>query len=95
MKPTGPGDSGARRGFPRTDYCFQSGLDGWHGFFSPNGGEGSRFHNFRKLNHQLLAQAAREHVTEMIVFSLIVGASAWLVIYMVVTVVTLLSKGHP
>jgi hypothetical protein len=40
-------------------------------------------------------EAARERAKEMAVFALIVLASAWPVIYMVITVVELLSKGRP
>ena len=40
-------------------------------------------------------EAARERAKEMAVFALIVLASAWPVIYMLVTVVKLLSTGRP
>jgi hypothetical protein len=104
MKPIGPCGSARRASaevprrdghFPQTDYCFQSGLDQWRGYSSPYGDDGPEFRNFRRLNRQFLAEAAREYGKEMTVFSLIVLASGWLVIYMVITVVTLLSKGHP
>lgn len=39
--------------------------------------------------------SARERATEMVVFALVVLASAWPVIYMVITVVKLLLKGRP
>jgi hypothetical protein len=39
--------------------------------------------------------AARERAKEMAVFALIVLASAWPVIYMVITVVKVLSRGRP
>ena len=104
MKPTSPcGNArqtssevsrGLRR-FPLTDYGFQSGLGDWRGYSSPSGDDGSEFRNLRRLNRQFLAEAAREYGTEMAVFGLIVLASGWLVLYMVITVVTLLSRGHP
>jgi hypothetical protein len=104
MKPTCP-CGGARRPsceafrserhFPPVDYCFQSGLDQWRGDSSPYGDDEPEFRNFRRLSRQLLAESAREYGKEMAVFSLIALASGWLVIYMVITVVTLLSKGHP
>lgn len=40
-------------------------------------------------------ESARERAKEMVVFAIVVLASAWPVIYMVVTVVKLLSKGRP
>lgn len=104
MKPTCPCSGGRRppseafQGelhFPQTDYCFQSGLDQWRGYSSPYGDDGQEYRSFRRLSRQFLAEAAREYGKEMAVFSLIVLASGWLVIYMVITVVTLLSKGHP
>jgi hypothetical protein len=104
MKPTCP-CRGARRSSseafrskqssPLTDYCFQSGLDQWRGYSSPYGDDEPEFRNLRRLSRQFLAEAAREYGKEMAVFGLIVLASGWLVIYMVITVVTLLSEGHP
>jgi hypothetical protein len=42
-----------------------------------------------------MAESRRERATEMAVFALVVLASAWPVIYMVVTVVKLLLRGRP
>jgi hypothetical protein len=42
-----------------------------------------------------MIESARERAKEMAVFILIVATSAWPVIYMVVTVIKLLSKGRP
>ena len=104
MKPSSPcgkarqtssGGSRGRRHFPLADYGFQSGLDDWRGYSSPSGDEGSEFRNLRRLSRQFLAEAAREYGTEMAVFGLIVLASGWLVIYMVITVVALLRAVHP
>ena len=83
--------------FPPTDYCFHSGFGHWHGgHFSPYDGEDkSDFSNFYNLGRQYRLEAARERAKEMAVFGLIVLTSAWPVLYMVVTVVKLLSKGRP
>src|SRR4030095_11849911 len=96
MKPRSP-STGGKGQFPRTDYFFHSGFGQWHGgYFSPYDGEdryGSRkFLNFWRA---LRLEAARERAREMAVFALIVLTSAWPVLYMVVTVVKLLSKGRP
>jgi hypothetical protein len=94
MKPTCPSIAGDRR-FPLTDYFFHSGMGEWFGC-SPYDGEGrSEFRNFYNLGREFRIEAARERAKEMTVFALIVLASAWPVIYMVVTVVNVLSKGRP
>ena len=94
MKPTCPSIAGERR-FPLTDYFFHSGMGEWFGC-SPYDGEGrSEFRNFYNLGREFRIEAARECTKEMTVFALIVLASAWPVIYMVVTVVEVLSKGRP
>jgi hypothetical protein len=80
--------------FPRTDYFFQSNMEEWRGFSSPYDGQ-DRFRNFRSLTREYYGTAAREQLKEMIVFGLVAATSAWLVIYMVIVVVTLLSKAHP
>ena len=86
----------AKRQFPRMAYFFQSGIGEWRGYWSPYDGEkGSEFRNFRDLSGQFLAEAAREQAKEMTVFALVALTSAWPVIYMVITVVKLLSKGRP
>jgi hypothetical protein len=86
----------AKRQFPRTAYFFQSGIGEWRGYWSPYDGEnGSGFRNLRSLSSQFLTEAAREHAKEMTVFALVALTSVWPVIYMVITVLKLLSKGRP
>jgi hypothetical protein len=80
--------------FPRTDYFFQSSREEWRGFSSPYDGQ-DRFRNFRNLSREYYGAAAREHLKEMIVFGLVTATSAWVVIYMVIVVVRLLSQEHP
>src|SRR5439155_25547098 len=95
MKPTGPFAAGRKR-FPQTDYFFHSGFGEWRGHPSPYDGEDrSEFRNFYNLGREFRIEAARERAKEGAVFALIVLASAWPVIYMLVTVVELLSKGRP
>ena len=83
--------------FPQTDYFLHSGFDQWHGgYFSPFDGEDrSGLRNFYNLGREYRLEAARERAKEMAVFALILLTSAWPVLYMVVTVVKLLSKGRP
>jgi len=92
MKPTCPCD--ARRPFPVTDYFFHSGIGEWRGYSSPYEGDDDvrKFHNFSR---EFLLESARERAKEMAVFALVIAVSAWPVIYMVITVVKLLSKGRP
>ena len=94
MKPTCPCNASPR--FPQTDYFFHSGIDKWRGYSSPyDGDEGSEFRKFHNFSREFLIESARERAKEMAVFALVVVASAWPVIYMVVTVVKLLLKGRP
>src|SRR6201982_4008582 len=96
MKPRSPSTSGQGQ-FPRTDYFFHSGFDQRHGgYFPPYDGEDRYgFRNFYNLGRESRIEAARERAKEMAVFALIVLTSAWPVLYMVVTVVKLLSRGRP
>jgi hypothetical protein len=95
MKPTGPSAAGKRR-FPETDYLFHSGSARWRGHFSPYDGERRpEFRTFDNLRREFRIEAARELAKEMVAFALILLAAAWPVIYMLVTVVKLLSKGQP
>src|SRR6266699_2405230 len=96
MKPRSPSTGGKGR-FPQTDYFFHSGFGQWHGgYFSPYHYEDqSGLRNLYNLGRQYRMEAARERTKEMAVFALIVLTSAWPVLYMIVTVVRLLSKGRP
>ena len=95
MKP-GRHCSGGRKRFPQTDYFFHSGSGEWRGYSSPDDDENRwEFRNFYNLGREFRIEAARERAKEMAVFALIVLTSAWPVLYMVVTVVKLLSKGRP
>jgi hypothetical protein len=93
MKPTYRSAADDRR-FPLTDYFYHSGLGEWRGHSFPYDGDDDRrrFHNFSR---EFLLESARERAKEMAVFAIIVIASAWPVIYMVVSVVKLLIKGRP
>ena len=85
-----------RRLFPQTDYFFQSGFKHWRGSSFPyDGDDDSEIRKFHDFSRASMAESRRERATEMAVFALVVLASAWPVIYMVVTVVQLLSKGAP
>ena len=94
MKPTGPSAAGQRR-FPETDYLFHSGLGEWRGYSSPYDGDRWEFRNFYNLGREFQIESARELAKEMVAFALILLTAAWPVIYMVITVVKVLSKGQP
>jgi hypothetical protein len=96
MKPRSP-STGGNGQFPQTDYFFHSGFGQWHGgnFWPYDGEDRSRYRNFYNLGREYRIEAARERAKEMAVFALIVLTSAWPVLYMIVTVVKLLSKGRP
>jgi hypothetical protein len=88
--------SGGRKRFPQTDYFFHSGFGEWPGYSPSDDGENrSEFRTFYNLSREFMIESARERAKEMAVFILIVATSAWPVIYMVVTVIKLLSKGRP
>ncbi len=94
MKPTSP--SAGKKRFPQTDYFFHSGFAQWRWQSSPYDGKGrSEFRTFYNLRREFRIEAARELAKEMVAFALILFAAAWPVIYMLVTVVKLLSKGRP
>jgi hypothetical protein len=95
MKPRSPCTGGKAR-FPQTDYFFHSGFGRWHGQFSSYDGEDrSRFRHFYNLGREYRLEAARERAREMAAFVVIILTSAWPVLYMIITVVRLLSKGRP
>jgi hypothetical protein len=95
MKPRSP-STGGKGHFPQTDYFFHSGFGQWRGhFWSSDGEDRSRFRNLFNLGREYRIEAARERAREMAAFAVIVLTSAWPVIYMIVTVVKLLSKGRP
>jgi hypothetical protein len=95
MKPTGPSAAGKRR-FPETDYLFHSGFAQWRGYSSPYDGEDRwEFRNFYNLGREFRIESERELAKEMVAFALILVTAAWPVIYMIITVVKLLSKGQP
>jgi len=81
---------------PPIDYCFHAGLRDWGRGYS-SGEDENRYHlrTFHRLSRDLIMESARERAWEMIVFGLVVIASAWPVIYMVITVVKLLLRGRP
>ena len=95
MKPRSH-STGGKGHFPQTDYFFHSGFGQWRGrFWSSDGEDKSRFRNLFDLGREYRIVAARERAREMAVFAVIVLTSAWPVVYMIVTVVKLLSKGRP
>ena len=95
MKPPAP--SVNRRGsWPLIDCFFHAGLENWRGYSSPFDGEDrSDVRRFHAFSREFLRESARERAREMIVFGLVVLASAWPVIYMIISVVKLLIKGRP
>jgi hypothetical protein len=95
MKPTCASLSDKKR-FPLTDYFFHAGIGEWRGFSSPyDGDEGSDSRKFHNFSREFLMESARERAREMAVFVLVILTWAWPVIYMVITVVKLLSKERP
>ncbi len=76
---------------PQTDYFFQSG-SGFPVGYSPSNDGHRRFYN---LSREFLTESAREQKRELFVLYLIMLASAWPVIAMVVTVVQLIHSRHP
>ncbi|PYI80335.1 MAG: hypothetical protein DME58_06585 [Verrucomicrobia bacterium] len=95
MKPKTP-YTGGKVPFPQTDYFFHSGFGQWRGnSWSSDGEDRSRFRNLFNLGREYRIEAARERAREMAAFVVIVLTSAWPVVYMIVTVVKLLSKGRP
>ena len=88
-------DGQRREGFasasPDFGNFFQSG-SGFRVGYSPNNDGNRRFHN---LSREFLTESAREQKRELFVLSLIVLASAWPIISMIITVVHLICTRHP
>lgn len=83
-----------RQRFPLTDCFYHSRMGEWRGWSGPFDGDDD-VHRFHKFSREFLLESKRERAKEMAVFGLIVVASAWPVIYMVVTVVKLFLRGQP
>ena len=95
MKPSAP-FAKTRSSSPPTDYFFHAGLENWRGYSSPFDGEDrSEVRRFHAFSREFLLESARERTREMVVFALVVATSAWPVIYMLITVIKLLSRGRP
>jgi hypothetical protein len=92
VKPSAPFENTR---FPRTDYFFHSGPDHWQGYSSSDGERHWNFRNPYNLGREYLIASARERAKEAAVFAVILFASAWPVIYMIISVVKLLIKGRP
>jgi hypothetical protein len=94
MKPPAPSDR--TRSWPPIDCFFRAGLENWRGYSSPFDGEDrSEVRRFHAFSREFLLESARERTREAIVFGLVVLASAWPVIYMIISVVKLLLRGRP
>jgi hypothetical protein len=91
VKPAAPTET---KRSPQTDCFFHSGFGQWHGHSSPDD-DRWHFRNRYSLGREYLITSARERATETAVFALVVLAAAWPVVYMIVSVVELLIKGHP
>jgi hypothetical protein len=82
-------DSRARRNYqsgPLMDCFYQSNANAG-GSSSPIPGDAfrtSKLHMFRKLSSDFFAEAGRDYVAELAVFSLITGVSAWPIISTIV-----------
>jgi hypothetical protein len=96
MKPPAPFVN-ARSSWPATDCFFHAGLENWRGGSSSpfDGEDRSAVRRFHAFSREFLLESARERTREAIVFALVVAASAWPVIYMVISVVKLLVRGRP
>ena len=94
MKPNGPGATGSK--FPVTDYCYHAGMGEWRGYSSPSDGDDdSEQRKFNDFSRRFLLEAARERAREMAVFAIVVLASAWPMINMIIAAVRLLRSIHP
>jgi hypothetical protein len=76
---------------PEPACFFQSG-SGFSLGYSPHNDDDRPFHN---LGRQFLIESAREQKRELFVLFLMVLASAWAVVSMVVTVVQMICTRHP
>jgi hypothetical protein len=78
---------------PLTDCFFQFNFGDWRSSSPYDGDDDCR--RFLKFSREFLLESARERTKEMIVFAIVILTALWPVIYMVVSVVELFSKGRP
>ena len=90
MKPNG--SAVAQKKFPLTDYAFRAGMGEWHGYSSPSDGEDSEQRKFNDFSRKFLMESSEAGAREMAVFVLLLLASAWPLIYMMIMVTKLLLK---
>ena len=72
-----------RRGFPQTDCLFQTYAGRWHGW------DDEPFRRRRNLGREYLIEAARERAKEMVVLGILLFASAWPTILVIIEVARL------
>ena len=85
MKPTCQFE---KSGSPRTDCCFQAYAGRWHGWDDPE-----PFRRRHNLGREYLIEAARERTKEMVVLGILLFASTWPIILVMIEVARL-HKGH-
>ena len=64
----------------------------WHGYSSPSDGEDSSQRKFNDFSRKFLMESSEARAREMAVFVLLLLASAWPLIYMMIMVTKLLIK---
>ena len=69
------------RGFPRTDCFFQAYSGGWHSW-----DDGEPFRRRQNVGREYLIEAARERTKEMLVLSILLIASTWPIILVMIEV---------
>ena len=85
-----PGPQFKSERFPRTDFFFQAYDGRWRGYW-PEDDENSRRHN---LGREYLIESAREQTKEMAVLGVILFASAWPVVLMIVEIIRFYQGRH-
>lgn len=75
-------------GFPRTDCFFQTYAGRWHGW-----DDGEPFRRRENLGREYLVEAARERTKDMVVLGILLFASVWPIILVMIEVARL-HKGH-
>ena len=79
-------EPGKSRSFPSTDYNFQATAEAWSGVSTISR---DQLRTFRKLSSEFLSEAARDYVTELLLFVFITGISAWPIVSAMIAVTRL------
>jgi hypothetical protein len=94
MKPPPPFARGKSDHFPMVEVCFQGDFSDWRSSSWSDGDDDSPARRFSRFNCELLRESQRERQRELVVFGVVMVLSAWPVLWMVWSLISVLLHGH-